>query len=124
VKAQNLVIENDVHMVMFLRRQIGRHQPQASGHAEVNEEMAVFEFEQQILAAPVDGGEPLPSQAAAEPCRQRITQCRHAGLDSTDATADKLRGQSESRHLNFGQFGHVDRCLSKTKLLTSLGYCM
>ncbi len=98
---QHAVAQHEVEVIVFLRRCARREHAQASGHAQMQYQMAVAAIDQQIFAAPFHRAYRAPGKLAHS-LRHRPAQPRLAYFDGRNNPAGKLRRKAAARHFNFG----------------------
>jgi hypothetical protein len=64
------IAEYQVEMVMPFGGLAGRHQSQAAGHAEMDQQVSVTEVQQQVFAATADGRQALSGELLLQVFRQ------------------------------------------------------
>ncbi len=119
-QAQGDIAEHQVDVIVFLRCRLGRYQPQAARHAQMDQQMAAAEIQQQVLAAPRDGAQTLADEGGALRMGQRITQRRHAKVGAGETAVEQRRRDAAPGDFDFRQFRHGENV---AKLITSQ-HCM
>ena len=115
---QMSVIEDEVEVVVLLRRRVIRQDPHRAGHAQVHDQpLLVSEADQQVFGPPFDGADLQSRQFCGEVGVHRPAQARLAYRDGLDLPAGQVRRQSGADGFDFGQFGHEG-------LHTRKGRCM
>lgn len=105
-QAHQLLAELKVEMIMFLRRVCGGQDAQMPGHAEMNDQRAVPEVNQQVFAAPASGQNALPDQQVLQTKGKRPAQAT-ASLDhASDFVAFEMGRDASAGDFDFGQFWH------------------
>ncbi len=86
-----------------------RRVPQAPGHPEVDEESpAALEPDDQVLAAPLHGRDPLPLQLRLHlGGLQGAHEARVEDRDALETAPDEHRRELRADGLDLGQLGHV-----------------
>ena len=110
MQPQPAVLEAQIDMIMRARRLPSRHEAKASRHAEMDDERALAEVQQQILAAPLDVLEALAGQPLGQPFGQRPAQARHAQHRAAHGPTEHTGAQSARNDFDFGQFRHGLGC--------------
>src|SRR5579863_200257 len=109
-EAQNKFVENPVDVIVLRRRGWLRDMPQhaqGASHAEMDDEPAVIDFEQKVLAASLDFANQLPGQRTREIRGHRPAQRLSPHVDSFDAAPGNVRLDSAPGDFNFWELGHV-----------------
>ncbi len=108
--AENELVEDPVDMVVLRSRrqmrQVAQHS-QRTGHAQVHNEPARVDFEQQVLAAPLDLVDHMAPQGFRKVGRNRPAQRGRADVDALNPASGDVRFDSASGNLNFWQLWHV-----------------
>jgi hypothetical protein len=107
VEAQALAgIEHEVVVVVQQPRRTGRHDAQAAGHAEVRDQRAALELDQQVLGPAVHVEHALPGDLPRELGLDGPAQARLAQVERADRAADQRRADAAPRRFDFGKFRH------------------
>jgi hypothetical protein len=80
--AHDLAADFEVEVVVLLRRDARRQDAQVAGHAQVHDQRAMVEMDQQVLAAPPGAADHAPGQQGMQALRKRPAQ---AGVTQHDA---------------------------------------
>ncbi|MDB5853499.1 MAG: hypothetical protein JWR22_1540 [Herminiimonas sp.] len=98
--------DNEIEMVMLVGGSLGRQYAKVARHAEVNDESAMLEVEQQIFSASPGASNRLANQLLLKIKWKWPTQTfmslHHTGNDA----ALNMRRNAAPRHFNFWQFRH------------------
>src|SRR5579885_1594046 len=117
VQAQRLAaVEHEIDVIMFARRGGGIDDAQTPGHAEMAEQMAVVEIENQIFGATLNISHCLASQFARQRGRDAPAQARLADDKPLDAVADEMGRDAAPGGLELRQ-----QCLSGAAGLAAAG---
>ena len=91
-------------MIMVSGRGKGGAEAQAAGHAQMQQQHATIQIDQEVFAAPSDAGDGLPDQ-----CRRIDAERPAQGLSHAyrlDAGAGDALGEPQPRDFYFWQFRH------------------
>ncbi len=80
---------------------------QRSCHAEVNDEPAFVDFEQQVFATSLDLTNQPSAQQAGKTCGNRPAQSARAHLHLLNPASRDIRLNSPAGHFNFWQLWHI-----------------
>ena len=106
VAERSAVIENNVDVVVRASRWGVLERPQATGHAEVDQQRFGAQPEEQVLASAVDTVDPTPAQTRSEIGRNRPAEPPVVYMQRRDmSTGDEGRNATACR-FDFGKFGH------------------
>ena len=112
-QAQRCVGEDQIDVIVLLRRRSVRHQAQAAGHAQVKDQPAAITFagaiEKQVFSAPMDGADRQASEAAGQFRRNVVAQSRHAKNGLDDPFSGQVGEQPKTADFDFGEFRHLLR---------------
>ncbi len=111
------VAEDQVDVVVLAGRRVWGQDAQAARHAQVQDEGAVGETQQQVLGAPLH----LAQLSPCQPLRQRSgdgpAQAAFADHHCAHAPAFDERGDPPAGGLHFGQFRHGGRSLRSVQVV-------
>jgi len=103
---QHAVVQRQIEVVVFFRRRARGQEAQAAGHAKVQDQRAMLELHQQILAAPPERTDDSSAQQPGQVFRDRPAQPGMAHDRIRDSQPDEMRGQATPRDFYFGQLRH------------------
>lgn len=106
VKAHQLFAQQQIEMIMLLRRMRRGQHAQVTGHTEVDDQCAAAEVNQQVFAAPAGGENTLPFEQAIETGREGPSQAAATLDHAADPAAFEKRRKSAAGDFDFGQFWH------------------
>ena len=106
VISKHTVFERQIDMIMSARRPRLRQEPQAPRHAQMHDQRAMGQSHQQILAAPIDRFDKLPSQQVVQPWRHRPAQLRLPHESAEQSAADDTLMQASPHNFDFREFRH------------------
>jgi hypothetical protein len=106
VQAQHALRGHEVEVVVQRGFGQARVEAQAAGHAQVHQQQAAIQVQQQVLPAAADGRHRAAHQGGGVAAERPAQGLAHA--DFLDAGADDAVGETEARDLDFRQFGHGD----------------
>ena len=106
-QAQQRLPESQVHVVVDLRRFRTGYDPQAAGHAQMNDQTAVVEVDQQVLGAPAHAAYAFAPQPGLETGRYRPSQPPVAHDQACERLPKQVRFYSAARYFDFGKLRHI-----------------
>jgi len=114
-------IEHEIKVIVRDARRGCRQHPQASRHAEVQQQRAVFELDQKIFGTPSGNADALASQQGRQRSRYAPSQTRlvHGELD--DATANDVRLDAAPRRFDLRKLRHARRLPQKRTTRLEVG---
>ncbi|VXC07467.1 hypothetical protein MASSI9I_51083 [Massilia sp. 9I] len=97
---------HQVEVVVLARLDPGRQHPQVAGHAQMDDEGAVLELNQQVLAAAVRTEDAVSGQQLGQSGREGPAQAFAAQHDLLDDTAFDMGRDTAPGNFYFWEFGH------------------
>ena len=94
-------------MVVREARRPCRDDPQIPRHAEVQQQGAGLQVQQQVLGAPSDAEDPLARDLARQIARYPPAQPRLVDLERDDPLLERVGLEAPARGLDFGQLGQA-----------------
>ena len=98
--------EDEIGMIVTARRRVALDEAQAARHAEMDQQMAASEFEEQIFAASLHGGEPAPDEPLGEAGGHGVTQTRRSQHGTFEQTSDEMLFDPAPGDFDFREFRH------------------
>jgi hypothetical protein len=98
-------------VVVRLRGPILRDHGEAPGHAEVHQQVALREIEQEVFPAAADVDDFSTAQAACEVARHGPAKARVANDHVLDRPPDHAGHEAAAGRLDFGKFRHLQRII-------------
>ena len=105
MQAQAVLAEQQVDVVVRACGAVCRQYAQAAGHAQVHDQCAMRETQEDVLAAAFDGLHRVAAQQVGE-VRHRPAQLRLAHHRATDHLVQQVRCDTAAGGLDLRQFGH------------------
>ncbi len=104
---QLAVGQHEVEVVVFLGRGGVREDAQAAAHAQVQDERAVVELDEQVFRAALQAMDGLAAQEFGQVFGNGPAQAGVADDDVADGLMQQVRRDAAQRGLDFWQFGHM-----------------
>src|SRR5690606_9957857 len=106
VEPGDAMVEHDVEMIVSPRRRRLAPEHQVAAHAEMHDQRARSEPEQQVFAAAAHRGDLQAREDAVEIGRDWPAQRRRPYHDGTHRASEDRAFEAAPDRLDFGQFGH------------------
>jgi hypothetical protein len=99
---QRAVSQRQIEVVVLFRRRAARQDAQAAGHAEMQDQCAAIEDNQQIFAAPLQRADSLPAHQFGQVFRDRPAQPGIADNGIRNSYSGEMRGEAAPGDFYFG----------------------